>query len=88
MKVVVLDIKKEDDVVEKVGAACEEGTFIESTMEKATEISKDDAKTIKDEKDLLMEVPTAASDIGLESVIDIEKKYGVSEAIGKAPSKP
>ena len=39
---------KEKDV-EKVGAAYEEDKPIEFIMEKATEISKDDAKTIYDE---------------------------------------
>ena len=52
---------KEKDV-EKVVAASEEGKPNESIMEKDTEISKDDAKTIQDEKDVLMEVPTAASE--------------------------
>ena len=48
-------------------------------MEKDTEISKDDAKNIEDENDVLMEVPTAASERGLEVVIDTEKEYGVFE---------
>ena len=50
---------KEKDV-EKVGAASEEGTCIKSTVEKATEITMDDANTIQDEKDVLMQFPKAA----------------------------
>ena len=57
-------------------------------MEKDTEISKDDAKTIQDEKNVLMEVPTSASERGLEIVIDIKKECGLSETMGEAPSKP
>ena len=34
LKEVVVDIKKEYDVVEKVGAASEEGTLIKSTVKK------------------------------------------------------
>ena len=48
--------------VEKVGTAFEENTHIKSIVEKANEISKDDAITIQDEKDVLMEVPNAASE--------------------------
>ena len=73
--------------VEKVGAASEEGKPIESIVEKVTEISKDDAKTIQDEKDVLMEVPTAASGRGLEVVIDLKKEHGLSETMREAPSK-
>ena len=50
---------KEKDV-NKVVAASEEGETIKSIVEKDTEISKNDAKTIQDEKDVLMEVPTVA----------------------------
>ena len=46
--------------MEKVEAASEEGTLIKSTVGKATEISKDDAKTIQDEKDVIIEIPKAA----------------------------
>ena len=56
-------------------------------MEKDTEISNDDANTIQDEKDVLMGVPTAASETGLEVVIDLKKKYDLSETMGEAPSK-
>ena len=52
---------KEKDV-EKVEASSEEGTQIKSTVEKDTEISKDDAKTIQDENDALMNVPVAATE--------------------------
>ena len=50
---------KEKDV-KKVGTASEEGTLIKSTVEKATEISKDDSKTIQNEKDAQKEAPNAA----------------------------
>ena len=46
MKEEVVDIKKGHGVVEKVGAAFEEGKPIESIVEKDTEISNVDAKTI------------------------------------------
>ena len=74
--------------MEKVGAASEEGNRIKPIVEKDNEISKDDAKTIQDEKDLLMEVPTAASERVLEVIIDLEEEYGLSETMGEAPSKP
>ena len=51
---------KEKDM-EKVGAASNNGTSIKSAVGKETEISKDVAKTIQDEKDDLMEVPKAAT---------------------------
>ena len=35
-----------------------------------------------------MEVSTAASERGLEVVIDLKKKYGFSEAMGEASLKP
>ena len=70
-------------MVEEVGANSEEGTLIKSTVKRATEISKDYAKTIQDEENVLIKVPTAASDRGL----DIKKEYGVSEAMGEALSK-
>ena len=88
LKEVVLDIEKEYGVVEKIGTAFKEGTLIKSNVGKDIEISKDDVKTIQDEKDVLVEVSIAASDRGLEVVIDIEKEYGVSEAIGDATSMP
>ena len=78
---------KEKDV-EKVGTASEEGTHIKSTVDIASKITKDNAKTIQDEKNVLIEVSTAATDRGLEFVIDIEKEYGVSETMGDGPSKP
>ena len=84
----LVDIKKEYSVVEMVGTASEEGKPIESIVKKNNEISKDDAKTIQDEKDVLMEVPTADSERGLEVVIDLEKEYGLSNIMGEAPSKP
>ena len=52
---------KEKDV-KKVGTASEEDTLIKSTVEKATEVTKDNAKTIQDEKVVLMEVPNAATE--------------------------
>ena len=52
---------KEKDA-EKVGSASEEGTLIKYTVGKATEIIKDDAKTIKNENNFLMEVPKAATE--------------------------
>ena len=64
-----LDIKKEYDVVKKVGAASEENKPIESIVGKDTKISKDDAKTIQDEEDVLIVVPNAASERGLEVVL-------------------
>ena len=57
-------------------------------MEKDTKFRKDDAKTNQDEEDVLMEVPTAASDRKLEVVIDVKKEYSVSITMGEAPSKP
>ena len=35
-----------------------------------------------------MEVPLAASERGLEVLIDIKKEYGLSDTMGEAPSKP
>ena len=73
---------KEKDM-EKVGAASEEGTPIKSTVGKDTEISKDYAKTIQDEKDVLMEFPKVATDKELkEEVVDIYKEYSVVEKVG------
>ena len=81
LKEAIFDSEKDYGVVKKVRAASEEGTLIKSTVEKATEISKDHVITIQNEKDILMEVPIAASDRGLEVVIDIEKEYGAFEAM-------
>ena len=78
---------KEKDV-KKVGIASEKGTHIKSTVEKATEITKDDANTIQDEKDVLMEVSNAATEKELkEVVIDIKKEYCISKSIKDSPSK-
>ena len=56
--------------------------------ETATEITKDDAKTIQDEKDVNMEVPNAGAEWYLKKVVvDIEKEYHVSESMGEAPLK-
>ena len=52
---------KEKDV-KKVGAASEEGILIKSTVGKESEITKNDAKTIQDEKDVLIEVSKAATE--------------------------
>ena len=43
--------------MDKVGIVSEQNIFIKSTVEKATEITKDDAKTMQDEKDVQMKVP-------------------------------
>ena len=75
---------KEKDV-EKVGTVFDEGTHIQSTVEKTTEITKDDAKTIQDERDVQTEVTIASTEIDLVVVIEIEKEYGVSESMGEAP---
>ena len=74
-------------MVEKFEAASEEGTIIESIVEKDTEISKDDAKTVQDEKDVQMKVPTTALERGLEVVIDIEKECAISETIWRSTIK-
>ena len=68
---------------EGCGKASQEGTLIKSTMGKATEINKDDAKAIQDEKDVLMDVPKAVTEKELkEEVLDIKKKCGVMEKVG------
>ena len=68
---------KEKDV-EMVGTASEEGALIKSSVEKAAEITKDDTKTIQDEKDIQMEVPNAATEKELKKVVvDIEQEYNV-----------
>ena len=86
LKEEVVDIKKEYGVV-KVGAASKEDKSIESIVEKDTKLSMDDANTIQDEKDVLMGAPAAASEKGLEYIIDLKKEYVVSEAMGESPSK-
>ena len=78
---------KEKDM-EKVGAAFEEAKPIKFIVEIYTEISMDDDKTIQDEKYVLMKVPTAASDRGLEVVIVLKMEYCLSETMEEAPSKP
>ena len=58
----------------KVGTASEEGTLVKFIVEKAPEITKDDAEIIQHEKDVLMEVPNLATEKELkEVVLDIEK---------------
>ena len=52
---------KEKDV-EKIGSASEEGTLIKSAVDIASNVTKDDAKTIQDEKDALMEIPQASTE--------------------------
>ena len=47
--------------LEKVVTVSEVGTLIKSTMEKVTEITKNDAKTIHNEKDIQIEIPNAAA---------------------------
>ena len=54
--------------VEKVGTVSEEGTLIKSTVEKVIEITKDNAKTTQDEKDVLMDVPNAATEKELKKL--------------------
>ena len=62
--------------VEKVRSDSEEGTLIKFTVEKATEITKNDVKTIQDQKDVQMEVPNEATEKNLkEIVLNIEKEY-------------
>ena len=69
--------------VEKVKTISEEGTLNKSTLEKNTEITKDAAKTIQDEKNVQMEVPNAAIEKEVkEIIVDIEKEYNVSESMG------
>ena len=64
---------KEKDV-EKVGSASNEGTLIKLTVGKDTESIKDDAKTIQDKKDVLIEVSKAATEKELKGVIlDIKR---------------
>ena len=58
--------------MKKVGSASEEGIPIKSTVGKDTEISKDDTKTIQDEKDVLIEFPKAVTEKELkEEEVDI-----------------
>ena len=65
-----------------------DGTLIKSTVDKAAEITKDDAKTIQDEKDVQMKVPNVAIGKELkEFVVDFEKEYDVLESMGEAPLK-
>ena len=73
--------------MEKVGAASEEDKTIESIMEEDIKMSKDDAKTIQDKKDVLKKVLTVDFERKLEVVIDLKNEYGVSETIREAPSK-
>ena len=77
-------LNKEEDA-EEVAPNFEEGLLIKSTVGKATEITKDDAKTIQDEKDILMEFLKAATEKEFkEEKLDIEKVYSVMEKIGAA----
>ena len=81
-----VDIEKEYSVV-KVGAASEDGKPIKSIVEKDTKISMDGANTTKYEKDVLMGVPTAASERELKFVIDLKNEFFVSETMGEPHSK-
>ena len=47
--------------MERDGTGSKKGTLIKPTVEKATEFTKDNAKTIQDEKDVQMEVLNAAT---------------------------
>ena len=59
--------------MEKFWNVFDEVTLINSTLEKATQVTKDDAKTIQCEKDF-MEVPSAATKKELKYIVlDIEK---------------
>ena len=62
LKEEVVYIKKEYGLLEIVGAASTGGKTIKSIVGKETEISKDDAKTIQGEKDVLIEVCSSASE--------------------------
>ena len=57
---------KEKDV-EKVGIVSEKGTLIKSSVENATAITKDDAKTIQDEKEIQMKAPNARVEVNIIS---------------------
>ena len=48
--------------MEKVRTVSKESTLIKSTVDKASKITKDDAKTIQDKKDVQMEDPNAATE--------------------------
>ena len=62
---------------------------MKSTVEKAAEITKHDAKTIQDENDFQMEVPSVDTEKELkEDVVDSKKEYGVFESMGEVPLKP
>ena len=64
-----------DQDVEKIGTVSKRGKLIKSSVENATEVTKSDAITIKDEKDIQIKVPNAATEKELkELVVDIEKK--------------
>ena len=81
--------KSKEKDVEKVGKASEEGTLIKSTVDKATKIAKDDAKTIQDEKDIQMEASIAATEKELKDIlVNIENEYNASESMEEAPLKP
>ena len=83
-----LSMQPKENDVEKVGAASEEGKPIKSIVEKDTKISKDDAKTIQDEKNVLIKFLTAASERRLEEKFDLKKECGLSETMREAPTKP
>ena len=57
-------VQPKEKNVETVEAASEEGTLIKSTVEKGTKISNDDTKTIKDERDIQMDVSNVATEKG------------------------
>ena len=82
LKEEVVDIKNEYGVV-KIGAASEEGKPIKSIVEKDTKLLMDDAITIQDEVDVLIGVPTVASEKGLEFVIGLKREYVVSQMMGE-----
>ena len=76
---------KEKDV-ETFVTASKEGTLIKSTVEKATEITKNDSKTIQDEKDIQIEALNVATEKeSKEVVVYVKKKYDVSKSMGEAP---
>ena len=73
---------KEMDV-EKVGTAFNEGTLIKSTVKNATKVTNNYAKTIHNEKQVLMKIINVATEKELKEVLlEIEKEYDVVEKVG------
>ena len=71
--------------MKKVGAAFEQGKLIKFTLGEDTKITKDDAKTIQDEKVVLIGILKAATEKEVkEEKLDIKKEYSVVEKVGAA----